>query len=148
MYVCNRLNILKSLLPLPQLYFFQKHFCDTFTVKNGCQFTRYLLGWVDRLVDFINVLTLSFYIYACRSQKHKNLLGITVIFALSGFVYVKAAHKMLVKLTPGCHSQDPIQQVVLVEGCQPGQASYVLIAGLLGQCFSTFFPSRHPCSSI
>ena len=46
-------------------------------------------------VNFINVLTRSF--YKRRSQK---LLNLTVFFALSGSAQVKAARKMLVKLTP------------------------------------------------
>ena len=50
-------------------------------------------------VNFINVFTCSF--YACRSQKHKKLLELTVFFALLGSGYIKAVRKMLVKLTPG-----------------------------------------------
>ena len=39
--------------------------------------------------------------YAHRSQKCKNLLNLTVFFELLGSAHVKAAHKTLVKLTPG-----------------------------------------------
>ena len=49
-------------------------------------------------VNFINLFTCSF--YACRSRKHKKLLDLTVFFALLGSSSVKAALKMLVKLTP------------------------------------------------
>ena len=52
-------------------------------------------------VNFINVFTGSF--YACRSQKRKKLLNLTVFFALLGSALVKAARKMLVKLTPVCY---------------------------------------------
>ena len=38
--------------------------------------------------------------YAPRSQKRKKLLDLAVFFALMGFAFVKAAGKMLVKLTP------------------------------------------------
>ena len=50
-------------------------------------------------VNFVNVFTPSF--YECRSQKHKKLLDFTAFFALLGSTGVKAAHKMLVKLTHG-----------------------------------------------
>ena len=50
-------------------------------------------------VNFINVFTCSF--YAGRSQKPKKLLNLTVFWALLGSAHLKAAHKMLVKLTPG-----------------------------------------------
>ena len=49
-------------------------------------------------VNFTNVFTSSF--YSSRSQKKKKLLDLTVFFALLGSVYVRAALKMLVKLTP------------------------------------------------
>ena len=49
-------------------------------------------------VNFINVFARSF--YARRFQKQKKLLEQTVFFALLGSACVKAAHKMLVKLTP------------------------------------------------
>ena len=49
-------------------------------------------------VNFINMFTPSF--YACRSQKCKKLLDLTVFFALLGSERVKAARKTLVKLTP------------------------------------------------
>ena len=39
--------------------------------------------------------------YAHRSQKRKKVLDLTVFFALLGSLLVKAAHKMLMKLTPG-----------------------------------------------
>ena len=41
--------------------------------------------------------------YARRSQKHKELLDLSVFFALLGSVHVKAARKMLVKLTSRRH---------------------------------------------
>ena len=50
-------------------------------------------------VNFINVFMRSF--YALRSQKRKKMLDLTDFFALLGSACVKAAHKMLVKLTPG-----------------------------------------------
>ena len=50
-------------------------------------------------VNFINVFTCNF--YACRSQKRKKLLELTVVFVLLGSLRVKAARKLLVKLTPG-----------------------------------------------
>jgi len=49
-------------------------------------------------VNFINML--MGILYAHRSQKRKKTDGVTVIFALMGFVRVKAACKVLVKLTP------------------------------------------------
>jgi len=49
-------------------------------------------------VDFINMLTLSF--YACRSQMQKMTDDLTVIFAILGSTNVKAWRKMLVKSTP------------------------------------------------
>ena len=52
-------------------------------------------------VNFINLFTRSFYVR--RSQKCKKLLELTVFFALLESECVKAAHKMLVKLTIGCH---------------------------------------------
>ena len=54
-------------------------------------------------VNFINVLTHSF--YTRRSQKRKKLLELTVFFVLLGSACVKAAHKMLVKLTAGLKKQ-------------------------------------------
>ena len=50
------------------------------------------------MVNFTNVITHSF--YARRSQKRKKLLELTVFFALLGSTCVKAAHKMLMKMTP------------------------------------------------
>ena len=50
-------------------------------------------------VNFINVITHNF--YACRStQKFKKLLAFAVFFAHLGSAWVKAACKMMVKLTP------------------------------------------------
>ena len=49
-------------------------------------------------VDFINVFTRSF--YARRSPKRKKVFELTVFFALLGSARVKAARKMLAKLTP------------------------------------------------
>ena len=49
-------------------------------------------------VNFINVFTS--YFYAHRSRKRIKLLELTVVFAILGSSRVKAAHKMLVKLTP------------------------------------------------
>ena len=49
------------------------------------------------VVNFINVFTRSF--YTCRSWKRKKLLELTVFFALLGSALIKAACKMLVKLT-------------------------------------------------
>jgi len=37
----------------------------------------------------------------CRSQKCKKADSLTVFFALLGSARVKAAHRMLMKLTPG-----------------------------------------------
>ena len=48
--------------------------------------------------NFINVFTCRF--YARRSRKLKKLLELTVLIALLGSESVKAARKMLVKLTP------------------------------------------------
>ena len=42
-------------------------------------------------VNYTNVFTYSF--YACRSQKRKELLELTVFFSLLGSVGVKAARK-------------------------------------------------------
>ena len=49
------------------------------------------------------------YSYAHRSRKRKKLLELTVVFAILGSSRVKAARKMLVKLTPG---QDEAEQDV------------------------------------
>ena len=52
-------------------------------------------------------------LYACRSQKCKKQLDLTVFFALLVSVGVKAARKLMVKLTPGCSTNiiDPINIV-------------------------------------
>ena len=50
-------------------------------------------------VNFIDMFTRIF--YAHRSLKCKKLFDLTVFFALLGSASVKAACKMLVKLTPG-----------------------------------------------
>jgi hypothetical protein len=42
--------------------------------------------------------------YLLRSQKRINTVKLLVLFALLGSVHVKAAHKMLAKLTPGIKS--------------------------------------------
>ena len=39
--------------------------------------------------------------YPHRSQKRKKMLDLTVFLGLLGSAGVKAAHKMMVKLTPG-----------------------------------------------
>ena len=67
-------------------------------------------------VNFINVFTSSFYKH--RSQK---LLNLTVFFALSGSAHVKAARKMLVKLTP-CHRLN-----LSVDGLSEDDLSMILI---------------------
>ena len=43
--------------------------------------------------------------YARRSRKCKKLPVLTVIFALLGPASVKAAHRMLMKLTPGIQNE-------------------------------------------
>jgi hypothetical protein len=50
-------------------------------------------------VDFINLFIQSF--YACRSQKRKSANDLTAIFVLLGSAGIKAARKMLMKLTLG-----------------------------------------------
>ena len=50
-------------------------------------------------VNFIKMFTCSFYTH--RSGKRKKLHDLAVFFALLGFARGKAAHKMMVKLTPG-----------------------------------------------
>ena len=52
-------------------------------------------------VNFIYMFMSSF--YACRSQKCKKLIELTLFFAVLGSVHVKAARKMLVKLTSRRH---------------------------------------------
>ena len=49
-------------------------------------------------VHFINVFRHSFYL--SRSRKCKKLLDLTVFFVLLGSASIKAAHKIMVKLTP------------------------------------------------
>ena len=44
---------------------------------------------------------------ARRSHKHKNLLDLTVFFVLLGSGHVKAASKIMVKLTPDFETFDP-----------------------------------------
>ena len=63
-------------------------------------------------VNFINVITRSF--YAHRSQKRKKMLDLTVFFALLGSACVKAACKMLVKLTPDLHDMNKEMSAVIV----------------------------------
>ena len=46
--------------------------------------------------------------YACRSQKHKKLLELTLFFALLGSACIKAAHKTLMKLTQGGNIKKPL----------------------------------------
>ena len=70
---------------------------DYATVKKISQnFIHFLVE--KNSVNFINMFTGSF--YTCRSQKHKKLLDLTEIFVVLGSASVKAARKMLVKLTP------------------------------------------------
>jgi hypothetical protein len=45
------------------------------------------------------------FLLACRSQKRKKTDGLTIFLALLGSVSIKAARKMLEKLTPGKVSQ-------------------------------------------
>ena len=54
--------------------------------------------WRTVGVNFIKVYTSSFYKW--RSQNCKKLQDLTVSFALLGSAHIKAAHKMLLKLTP------------------------------------------------
>ena len=62
-----------------------------------CKFSVFITSGVN----FINVFTPSF--YTCRSRERKKLPKLTVFFALLGFACVKAACKMLVKLSPDHH---------------------------------------------
>ena len=62
--------------------------------QKGREPLAYTMPWVN----FINVLTHSF--YAHRSQKRKKLLDLTAFFVLLGSVRENAALKMLMKLTP------------------------------------------------
>ena len=56
-----------------------------------------------------NMFTCSF--YARRSQNRKKQLELTVFFALLGSSSVKAASKMLVKLTPGVGEVRPAGEI-------------------------------------
>ena len=49
------------------------------------------------------------FMLAHRSQKLKKLLNLTVFLALLGSVFVKAASKLLVKLTPGGNLTEILQ---------------------------------------
>ena len=55
--------------------------------------------WLSAWGQFHQHSTSSF--YACRSQKRKKLLNLTVFLVLLGSARIKAACRMLVKLTPG-----------------------------------------------
>ena len=73
-------------------------------------------------VDFINVFTRSF--YTLRSRKHKKLLDLTVFFVLLGSAHVKAARKMLVKLTicrRGGGGMSAYARALLVQQLRPTQ---------------------------
>ena len=48
--------------------------------------------------------------YTCRSQKRKKLLELSVFFSLLESACIKAACKMLVKLTPGLKKKPYMQQ--------------------------------------
>jgi len=58
-----------------------------------------LFQWFPTRGQFHQFSTSSF--YACRSWKCKIDWQLDYLFALSGFAWVKAACKMLMKLTPG-----------------------------------------------
>ena len=68
---------------------------------------KLLFRWTEKTFDtqskegvnFINVFMGRF--YTCRSQTRKKLLELTVFLALLGSASVKAARKMLVKLSQG-----------------------------------------------
>ena len=68
----------------------------TFFLLNGCCSSPRVI--LTPGVNFINAFMQS--VYARRSGKRKKLLELTVFFALLGSVCVKAARKMLVKLSP------------------------------------------------
>jgi len=54
---------------------------------------------MDQVNIFDNLFKYRF--YASRSQKRKETVKLSVFFSLLGSAHTKAAHKMLVKLTPG-----------------------------------------------
>ena len=64
-----------------------------------------LFWWLG--VNFINVLTCSF--YAHRSQMRKKLLELTVFFSILGYAFIKAALKMLVNWPYGSFINDVTQ---------------------------------------
>ena len=68
-------------------------------------------------VNFINTFTSSF--YTCRSQKCKKLLDLTVFFVLLGPVSVRAACKMLMKLTPGFRHHQSQSHLICCFHSQP-----------------------------
>jgi hypothetical protein len=49
---------------------------------------------------------------ACRSQKCKMIKNLTVIIALMGSTRMKAAHKMLMKLTP---RGNPVKGILVIK---------------------------------
>ena len=75
-------------------------------------------GWGEREEiwgQFHQCSTSSF--YARRSQKCKKLLDLTVFFALLGSASVKAARRMLMKLTPGQGNGQKLSEQKLSEVC-------------------------------
>ena len=75
--------------------------CNKRKQRSYKKFLRLTLMKLTTGVNIINIFLRSFYI--CRSQKLKMIDDFTDIFALLGSMSIKAACKMLVKLTPGTH---------------------------------------------
>jgi len=69
----------------------------TLWYKTKCNSQIFFITLKSRGVDFTNMFTQSF--YAQRSQKRKKTVKSSVSFALLGSPCIKAALKMLVKLT-------------------------------------------------
>ena len=101
-----KLKIIIYLLICPRF------FLEILAITNTRVFARRVFIWICywsitayislTVVNLIFVFTFRFYL--CRSQKHKKLLDLTDFFSLLGSACVKAACKMLVKLTPDLHT--------------------------------------------
>jgi len=113
-------------------------------------FLRLLKNWrqnARRGVNFTNILRTSFTHTDLKSTK--NTVRPSVFFVLLGFAFVKAAHKMLVKSTPGFVCVRMYTLVHLCYVCMYGksQACHVSNANVFikTMCQDTVHPSRQAC---
>jgi len=89
------------------LQFLGKEFCETFCpiffkldlkIDSTFKFIFELLSCFTSGLNFINILEAAF--MRADPERTKKIDNLTVFFALSGSTRVKAAYRMLMKLTP------------------------------------------------